>query len=125
MSIRSMFDDPINFFKKKQSLNKGIFYVLISFLIFCIMNQVMIYIGFVSFNLKVTPISAILINFSSLAGGYFLITALCYIPFVMMGGKKLSQIFTVTSYSLIPIALAWVPHIIPQAILFIITMILM
>lgn len=123
--ITEMFDDPVNFFKKKRKLTTGIVFMFISLLIFTILNQLMIQLGFVKFELDVEPYLAVVINYTSLVTGYFIITAICFLPFRLLGGKRLSDIFIITSYSMVPLALFWIPHILPQAILTILSMILM
>jgi hypothetical protein len=123
--IKELFDDPLNFFKKKRSLRTGILFLVAALLVFVIMNQVMIRLGFVQFELSTDPVTAALINYATLLGGYFLVTAASLIPFKWIGGKNVSQLFTVSSYSLVPISFFWIPHIIPQMIALFLGFILM
>jgi hypothetical protein len=115
-AVKEIFDDPLNFFKKKRSFKTGVLLLVMSLLIFVAMNQVMIKLGFVQFYLSTDPMTAAVINFATLLGGYIVVTAISLIPFRWIGGKKINHLFIVSAYSLIPISFFWIPHIIPQMI---------
>lgn len=124
-ALKQMFNEPLNFFDKKRSLRQGFLFMLVAMLIFVSMNQLMIYFGFVKYTLKTSHLLAIIVNFINILTGYFVVTALCVLPMMLLGGKKIKELFTVVSYSLVPLAFFWIPHIIPQVVMIIIHVLLM
>ncbi len=115
--FREIFDDPLNFFKKKRDFKQGIVLLLISVFIFVSMNQLMIQMKFVQYDLDVSPYTALIINYFTILLGYVVITTFCLIPYKIIGGKNAKNLYTVVAYSLLPAIFLWVPHILPQTII--------
>lgn len=123
--IKELFNEPLHFFDKKRSFGQGFLWMLFSLLVFVTLNHVMIYIGLVQFTLTVDPLTALIINYGSIVTGYFVITAISVVPFRLIGGRNSKELFTVVAYSLVPSIFLWIPHILPQAIILVLTMVLM
>src|SRR3989344_8375594 len=115
-TLKEIFDNPINFFRKKRDLLQGLVLMTIALFVFVALNQVMIHFGLVSYQLDVDPVTAILINYGTLLAGYFVVTTACIVPFKLIGGKRISDLYTLVAYSLVPLMFLWIPHIIPQTI---------
>lgn len=123
--LGDIFDDPIYFFKKKRSFRTGFAWMLAAMLIFISLNQLMIELGFVNYQRNGSPLNVILINYATLIAGYFIITAITCLPYRIVGGKNYKDLFTVVTYSLIPLMFLWIPHIIAQSIVIFLFSVLM
>lgn len=123
--LGELYDNPVSFFNKKRDFRTGFIWMIVSFGVFSLLNQVMIELGFVEFVRDIGALEAFLINYFTMTLGYFAITALCFVPYKMLGGKNPKDLFMVFAYSLIPVMLFWIPHIIPQAIVIALCAILM
>jgi hypothetical protein len=122
--LGELFNDPVNFFKKRRSFRTGFALMLASLFIFVLLNQAMIHFGLVQFKLKADPVTALVMNYITLVGGYFVVTAICAIPFRLIGGRSIRDLYSVVAYSLIPMVFLWIPHVIPQAIIIVLNIIL-
>ncbi len=124
-SFKEVFDNPINFFRKKRDLHYGLVLMAIALFVFVALNQLMIYFGLVIYQLDVDPMTAIMINYGTLLAGYFVVTTACIVPFKLIGGKKISDLYALVAYSLVPLMFLWIPHIIPQTIVIVLSALLM
>jgi len=120
-----VFERPLKFFKEEKSFERAFAHFFIATLIFIFLNELMIYTGLITVERSLSVLAAILSNLLSIVSGYFIITAFSFFPLAAMGKTNYKDFFVVTAYALTPLIFFWIPHILPQAIVIIWSIMLM
>ena len=117
LELFSMMNKPTEFFKQDLSLARGVFYFLMSALLFTTLTQTLVYYGIIPATLETTFGMSILINFFSIVAGFCLIAAILIGVDFLMGGKNQIQCFIAMLHSISPLLLlVWIPFIFLQFI---------
>ena len=120
-----VFENPLKFFRQKRSFSRAFLHFLAAIIVFVVLNELTIQAGLVTAERELQGAEAVAVNILSAVGGYFAITAISFLPLAAMGRKNYRDFFTVTAYSLTPLVFFWIPHLLPQAIVVIWSVMLM
>lgn len=117
LELFEMMNKPTEFFKRKLSPIRGVFYFMLSSMLFTTFTQTLVYYRIIPAIMETTFGMSILINFLSIAMGFCLIVAILIGINTLFGGKNHMQVFYSLMYAVSPmLLLVWIPFIFLQFI---------
>jgi hypothetical protein len=123
--VTDLFEKPLKFFRQGRSFMRAFAHFVAAVAVFAVLNETVISAGVVRVERELSGIGAVAVNTVSAITGYFVISAISFLPLALAGKRNYKDFFTVTAYSLVPLAFFWIPHLLPQAIVVIWSIMLM